>query len=325
MLSRSLGVMACALAAVLLWAAGRAAVPAAAEPAGVYLVDPATGDFAAFDFARRALGRRIPSKRPADEFRGIAVAPDGRRLYLSRLRGGSVSVIETATGKLVREIELPQREPGGLALSPDGATVYVAHYAAQAVTAVRVDGGRARTIALSGFPGDLAPTPDGSSLLVTNRDAGAVFAITLATGATEAIPVGRNPVGIAVSADGATAYVSHDNDSFVAVLALTPAGIAPRGRIETGLSGGAAVALSPDGRHVLVGHCCANSAVSVIAAATGALLCQPRLAPAGLDPARILFSPDAAHALITGAGTAAVTLLPLPCGAPVALHPFAPS
>ncbi len=57
---------------------------------------------------------------------GVAVAPDGKRLYLAEGRGAAVSVVDLAALSVVTRIAVGER-PWGVALSPDGRRLYTAN------------------------------------------------------------------------------------------------------------------------------------------------------------------------------------------------------
>ena len=57
---------------------------------------------------------------------GLAVSPDGGKLYVSTGRARKVFVIDTATNAVTASFEVGQR-PWGIALSPDGTTLYTAN------------------------------------------------------------------------------------------------------------------------------------------------------------------------------------------------------
>ena len=64
----------------------------------------------------------LPHRIPAEPFRSllaVAVAPDGKTLYVSDRTAGCVAVLDAAAGKHVRDIAIAG-EPAGLALSADG-------------------------------------------------------------------------------------------------------------------------------------------------------------------------------------------------------------
>jgi len=54
---------------------------------------------------------------------GLAVTPDGRKVYVANFNGNTVSVIDTATTTVT---SIPLSEPHDVAVSPDGSKVYVA-------------------------------------------------------------------------------------------------------------------------------------------------------------------------------------------------------
>jgi len=58
---------------------------------------------------------------------GAALSPDGKLLYVSCGRGGSVAIIDVATRKQVRSIDGVGDRPWGIAVTPDGATLYTAN------------------------------------------------------------------------------------------------------------------------------------------------------------------------------------------------------
>ncbi len=66
---------------------------------------------------------------------GLAISPDGRRLYVSTGRGRQVAVLDTATRNVVGSVTVGQR-PWGIVLSPDGTRLYTANGPSNDVTAV---------------------------------------------------------------------------------------------------------------------------------------------------------------------------------------------
>jgi YVTN family beta-propeller protein len=57
---------------------------------------------------------------------GVVVSPDGRRLYVSNGRGGTVSVIDVATDSILASVPVGAR-PWGIALLPDGSKLFSAN------------------------------------------------------------------------------------------------------------------------------------------------------------------------------------------------------
>jgi YVTN family beta-propeller protein len=58
---------------------------------------------------------------------GVAVSPDGLRVYVANYAGSSVSVIDTAANAVIATVPLASLFPIGIAVSPDGSRVYVTH------------------------------------------------------------------------------------------------------------------------------------------------------------------------------------------------------
>ena len=66
-------------------------------------------------------------KMPADARpMGVLISADGKRVFVSNGRGGSISVINTATNTIEKTIPVGKR-PWGIALSADGKKLYTAN------------------------------------------------------------------------------------------------------------------------------------------------------------------------------------------------------
>ena len=68
---------------------------------------------------------------------GVVVTPDGRQVWVSNGRGGTVSAIDVASDSVAHTIAVGLR-PWGLALSPDGRWLYTANGPSNDVTVVDV-------------------------------------------------------------------------------------------------------------------------------------------------------------------------------------------
>ncbi|HEY4086848.1 MAG TPA: beta-propeller fold lactonase family protein [Bryobacteraceae bacterium] len=85
------------------------------------------GSIGYLDTVKNALVKTILLGKPGEiKPMGMALAPDGSKLYVSTGRGKMVFVIDTATNKPVTSFEVGQR-PWGIALSADGKTLYSAN------------------------------------------------------------------------------------------------------------------------------------------------------------------------------------------------------
>ena len=197
----------------------------------VSVVDTATG----------LVLRTVPvGSKPA----GVAVSPDGRRVYVTNPEGHSVSVIERAGA--VREVPAGAG-PLGVAVARDG-RVFVADWYGDTVAVLDPAGAPLATLHVGQSPSGLAADPAGTRLYVANRESDTLSVIDLHTLATLAtIPVGRAPFGVTVQ--GNRVFVANVQSGDVSVLDSTllhevqrlPVGEFPY-----------AVAVTPDGGRVLV-------------------------------------------------------------------------
>lgn len=78
------------------------------------------------DKAQRAVRGTIAMPRDDDLPMGIAVAPNGGRIYVTTGRGGTLLAFDAVTRELVGETRVGAR-PWGVALSPDGRRAYTAN------------------------------------------------------------------------------------------------------------------------------------------------------------------------------------------------------
>ncbi len=113
---------------------------------------------------------------------GVAVTPDGAKVYVVNLADSTVSMIDTSTDRVVG-MPIPVGSlPHGVAVAPDGTRVYVTNSDIHNSTVSVID-------------------------TATNRIVGTP------------IPVGNSPVGVAVTPDGTKVFVAKEGSSTVAVIA----------------------------------------------------------------------------------------------------------
>jgi len=85
------------------------------------------GAIALFDAVKKEKIKSIPlGKRGEVKPMGLALSPDGSKLYVTTGRGHSLVILDTATNKPVASFEVGQR-PWGIALSKDGNTAVTAN------------------------------------------------------------------------------------------------------------------------------------------------------------------------------------------------------
>lgn len=186
---------------------------------------------------------------------GLSMSPDGRELVVANMQNDSISLIDTQSRKVTREVPLyapgstsPRGEyPYGLALTATGDgeldRVYVSSMRDGEVDSVRflyteVTAGR---IVLGGEPNALLLSRDGSHLYVSNGDLDEVDVIdTASDGLTRRISVdrpgqryrGANPNAMALDPRTQRLYVTLGGENAVAVIDLNTNSVV--GRIPTG-------------------------------------------------------------------------------------------
>src|SRR5262245_34649786 len=105
---------------------------------------------------------------------GVAVAPDGRHVYVANFGSNFVSVIDTSTNAVVNTIPVAGHA-SGVAVAPDGSRIYVAvgspvvdvaHHALAVIDAAT--NAVVTTIPIGGSPTNVAIAPDGRYVYVTH-------------------------------------------------------------------------------------------------------------------------------------------------------------
>ncbi len=125
---------------------------------------------------------------------GVAVSPDGARVYVTLQGSNAVSVISAATNTVTATMPVGLG-PIGVAVSPDGARVYVTNSDSNAVSVINA---ATNTVtATVPVPFGLAVSPDGARVYVANGVSHAVMVISTATNAvTATVPVGHAPIAL---------------------------------------------------------------------------------------------------------------------------------
>jgi DNA-binding beta-propeller fold protein YncE len=164
---------------------------------------------------------------------GMAMSPDGTRLYATELYGERVEAIDLTQKKSVATAPLGA-EAYATVLSPDGKTLYVSVWGGSKVDAF--DAGTLAPkgeIAVGEHPNALTLTRDGSRLFVACANTNAVYVVDTAAGrAVEQIsvalepkaPMGSTPNGLALSPDGRTLAVADADNNTVALADVSKPG-----------------------------------------------------------------------------------------------------
>jgi YVTN family beta-propeller protein len=185
----------------------------------IYVSEAAEGQVVAFDIAAGKVTRTFKLPDPPE---GVAVSPDGKRLYVvGNSSAGKLHFVDVASGRITASVPVGH-SPEAVVLSPDGRTVYVCNHFSNDVSVVDVASAKeTKRIPVVREPEAAAVTPDGKQLFVANLIplmpadgdfvAAEVSVIDTTLGkvsATIRLPNGSESVrGICVSPDGRYAYV----------------------------------------------------------------------------------------------------------------------
>jgi YVTN family beta-propeller protein len=99
---------------------------------------------------------------------GVAVSPDGKKVYVANTDSGSVSIIDTATNNITATVN-GLNNSFGVAVTPDGTKVYVTNTGNDSVSVIdTATNNITATLDIGSTPGGVAVTPDGTKAYVAN-------------------------------------------------------------------------------------------------------------------------------------------------------------
>ena len=213
---------------------------------------------------------------------GLAVAPDGRSVWVTGNLSNSVSILDTGSGT-ERRIALSSRTcpvdsqgfdpsngrdclfPYTVAFSKDGRTAYVSNWGQDSVSVIDAASGEVRgSVKVGTHPSALTLNAAGNELYVAVTDGDAVAVVNPATNrlvrtfSVSPYPgarVGAQPNAFAVSPDGGTLYAANAGNNDLDVIRIADHGRPDRvlGHIPTGWYP-SAVAVAPNGRQLFVAN-----------------------------------------------------------------------
>jgi len=192
---------------------------------------------------------------------GLAIRPDGRRLFAVNPLGQTLAAVDLETRRVVKTVAL-DAEPYTCLVSRDGRTLYVSSWGGARVLLFDAETLEPRGAVPTGeHPSAMAESPDGARLFVACANTNAVWAIDVASRrADEQIgtslfpkaPPGSTPNALALSADGRTLLVANADNNTVAAVDVSRRGrSAALGTIPTGWYP-TGVSFSRDGKRILV-------------------------------------------------------------------------
>ena len=195
---------------------------------------------------------------------GVAASPDGTRLYVTNYSSNNVSVIDAASKRVTRSVEVGA-SPVAVAVSPDGSKAYVANSFANSVSVINTKTFATTQIVMPRYtyPSALAITPDGSHLYVAGNnpvpDFGScgcrVFVIDTASNTVVNSIRLDYPQAMTVSPDGAYVYVVSAGTALYTISTTTNKVISTMalksyGPVDEPATSG--IAMMPDGVHLFV-------------------------------------------------------------------------
>jgi YVTN family beta-propeller protein len=179
----------------------------------------------------------------------VAVTPDFRRAFTANIPDGSVSVLDLASGRKLRDIAVGGN-PEGIALTPDGRTLWVGDLEGARVQAFDTESfERIAEVATGPVPIRVAASPDGRWIVTSNLGCGCLTVIDAATRAVvRTVPVsGEQQAGqvtILFSADGRRLYAAETGRNQVAEIDMASGSVLRR--LDSGRQGdGLAIAQAP--------------------------------------------------------------------------------
>lgn len=237
---------------------------------------------------------------------GVAITPDGRRMYVSNRDVGEVMVFDTATNVPLKVIPVGNGRGDnlGLAISPDGELVYAANQVSGTVTVIDTRTNNVIQVIPTGLePIWITFSLNGSRAYVSNQVSGTISVIATASGTVINNIGGFScPFQSTLTRGGSKLLVSSQCDNSLKVVDLEtkaivnsiPTGPNPRG-----------IALTPDGRRAYVAEWFANT-VDVIDVSAQTNLNTP--ITVGPNPLGIAMTP-AGKAYVANSGNNTISVI----------------
>jgi YVTN family beta-propeller protein len=203
----------------------------ALTPDGTRVVAACTGaDDQSLHLLDAATGKVLAKEPVKKSWLGLAISPDGKRVYLAGAGAKVVLAYRLENDRFVAEDPLPLRKagepvkldatPSGLAVSPDGKSLWAARILLNDL--VRIDlvsGTVASSVPVGVHPYRPVLSPDGTLLAVSNWGAATVSLVDAATATVVGtVRMADHPSDLLFSRDGRTLFVAQSNRNLVAAV-----------------------------------------------------------------------------------------------------------
>jgi YVTN family beta-propeller protein len=286
-------------------------VLAAAQSPALLVVNKAENSLATVDPTTGKVLSRVGTGEGPHE---VALSADGRTAYVtnygSQAPGSSLSVIDVASGKEVRRVDLGAlRRPHGVIVR--GSAVYFTAEGSRVLARYDAAANAVDWVVGTGEAGThmVVATVDGATLFTSNIGSDSISWFRRPAGAqaweVTRIPVGKGPEAIDLSPDGKELWTAHSRDGGVSVIDAATGKVAQTFDIGTKRSNRLRFTL--DGRLVLVSDLDAGEVI-VIDAATRKVV---KRLPVGRAPSGILMVPDGSRAYVALTGENALAIVDL--------------
>ena len=150
----------------------------------------------------------------------MEVRPDGEVLYVTRLGGGPISVVDLEQNVVIKEIDSGSM-PRGLSFTNDGARLFVVNEESDTLSVIDTHKQEViKTISVGDNPQYVVLNPDETLAYVTNMNSNTISIVDAqVVEVVNEIPVGNGPYEIAFSVDGGDlSYVSNRRGNDVSVI-----------------------------------------------------------------------------------------------------------
>ncbi|MEP7340263.1 MAG: beta-propeller fold lactonase family protein [Acidobacteriota bacterium] len=198
---------------------------------------------------------------------GIAVAPDGKRLYVAENLANKIAVVDLSNNQVITKIEVGEY-PYDCLVSNDGKRVYVSNWGSRSIAVIDpASNSVTGNIQVGDHPNDLELTRDGKTLYVANANSNTVSVVdtgqmkeieAISTALHPKSPAGSTPNAVALSPDEKTLYVANADNNDIAIVDVASRkdgrgkseveGFIPTGWYPT------SVRTSKDGRRIFVAN-----------------------------------------------------------------------
>lgn len=199
----------------------------------IYVANQESDTISVIDSSTLKVVATIPSQGSGTH--DLALTPDGRLLFATNLKTGTLTVVDTATNR-VRATLQTGKATHAIAISPDGKEVWVNaggedHLPILDVGTLKVTDKVDLGIEIGN--GHIWFSPDGKQAYVTSPKFGRVYVIDTATRKVVAnIPVGKSPTFIQVTSDGR--YLWGTNTGGTEVYVIDTSATAVAATVEVG-------------------------------------------------------------------------------------------